>query len=1032
LAFAGYCHAEPKEPRTMNPTRPIRIALCLAMIAFAGAPRAGLLGADEILRRIETRPAAADKDALSVAAQLLADIQRYREQADALDSKQSAQAWLSLFDRASRIGRLSWQGEYREFDRETNNVVGLQSVLASVPPPDAWPALLEAARGRAAAQNGNVEAHSVRLLAELLAGNRSAAEQTLNAVAAIVARQAPQEREAKQAQVAHLRAEIARLYGSPAEVTTAFLVSLETQGKRPFGEVTVPDLVGLVGAERAESILTQALGKPVRLAVPEGDATRRIARRIALAQVASLPVAQWGLVDSIEGAALYEALERRFVGAAARDARGPQAAAADAQVEFRKRDADAYYFLAQVIQGRQDEAERVLRAIAGEQSLHVPRPAIEALQRAGHHQALYRFLHAALGRRPELRAWEVYTKEAARAGASAEALALIEAALARKDLPGYVIADLRRHRVNALLAADKVDAAVAAMRELLAPQPRVDEATLFARTTAAVRLAGLGRVLARRELVDAGLSFARAALAVARDDGELSWRRGELLQSVFAEQRRSGLAEAAQALALAELQRVRPSAEQFEQLGMQGAAPGVRAAIIELAGIFGEAGRTQDVLALLRGSAKWGARDLAAVLTEKDSLGVPIGLIAARALAAGGAGTEALTIARALVDAMPGYDPAYELLVELDKDAVGSLSRAYARDQFEERPLIWMAVVFARQGRLEEAESVARRAITVDPSDGEQGVNDRMRAYAVLASVLEAKGVQSTAGLFRRAVAAIRISERSDELHRLGLYDRAFAGYRAALEQFADAYCIQSRLAVRLYEQGRRSEALEHYRRAYELMPSSFGRVESHCFGCESVFQGVEQQQLAEKVFSGLVAKEPANPQAQYMLAYLQKERGRHAEALKGFREAARLDSEYLNAWKHLHDLAARVYIAPRERDAVRLRLLELDPRQRHVRYELDSVGDLEALWRAVSAARAAQPRAPAGDLYVLRAGAAAQDEALGKLPEAMRAQVHLFQALSMAEQPGGKFPGPRQAIARHKLVRATGALLGIQESGLH
>ena len=33
-------------------------------------------------------------------------------------------------------------------------------------------------------------------------------------------------------------------------------------------------------------------------------------------------------------------------------------------------------------------------------------------------------------------------------------------------------------------------------------------------------------------------------------------------------------------------------------------------------------------------------------------------------------------------------------------------------------------------------------------------------------------------------------------------------------------------------------------------MPDSFGRVESHCFGCESVFQGADAQALAERVFT--------------------------------------------------------------------------------------------------------------------------------------------------------------------------------------
>ena len=53
------------------------------------------------------------------------------------------------------------------------------------------------------------------------------------------------------------------------------------------------------------------------------------------------------------------------------------------------------------------------------------------------------------------------------------------------------------------------------------------------------------------------------------------------------------------------------------------------------------------------------------------------------------------------------------------------------------------------------------------------------------------------------------------------------------------------------------AEALEHYRRAYELMPSSFGRVESHCFGCESVFQSAEAQSIAEQVFTDIIRKSP-------------------------------------------------------------------------------------------------------------------------------------------------------------------------------
>jgi tetratricopeptide (TPR) repeat protein len=453
---------------------------------------------------------------------------------------------------------------------------------------------------------------------------------------------------------------------------------------------------------------------------------------------------------------------------------------------------------------------------------------------------------------------------------------------------------------------------------------------------------------------------------------------------------------------------------------------GARTALIELAALHGSAGRHKEVVALLDESTQWGVGDLATVLTEKDALGVPMGLIAARALAETGNAAAAVEIARALVEALPGYDPAYELLVELDKEALGYLKTVYARDRFEERPLIWMAILLHRQGRALEAEALIRQAIVIDPSDGEEGPTDRMRAYAVLAEILEAKGEKGAAQGFRNAVKAIRISERSDELHKLGLYERAFAGYREALGHFSDAYCVQSRLAVRLYEQGRRTEALEHYRRAYELMPASFGRVESHCFGCESVFQGPEQQRVAEQVFNGFLSKEPNKPQVHYLLGYLEKERGLHGEALKRFNTAVSLDPEYLNAWKHLHELAAHVYVEPRARDAVRMKLLELDPAQRHVRYDLADVGDLVGLWRAVESANAsAQKPAAAKGLYALRASAAAHEAMLAKLPEGQRSQMQMIQSFMAAGASERSLPTTRQALARHNLVSGTAPLLG-------
>jgi tetratricopeptide (TPR) repeat protein len=503
------------------------------------------------------------------------------------------------------------------------------------------------------------------------------------------------------------------------------------------------------------------------------------------------------------------------------------------------------------------------------------------------------------------------------------------------------------------------------------------------------------------------------------------------LPALLVELRRQGLADAAQAVALAELEldSANPGFKGFEAIV---ADPAKRSALVELAGLYDAAGRPADVRRLLDEVGVWAASDLGELVADKDSMGTPIGLMAARALKAGGNVSGAVTAARAVIARLPNHDPAYQLLVELAGDAsIAELERMAARDPFEERPLVWKAVALSRARQYDAAEESARYAIAIDPSDGEQGVNDRMRAYAVLADILEAKGDLKSAQGLRRAVAAIRLSEQADELHKLGLYQRAFAAYRAALAEFSDAYCIQSRLAVQLGKSGLQDEALKHYRRAFELMPDSFGRVESHCFGCESVFAGPTAQAVAEEVFTGLLKSDTTKPQAPYMLAYLRKEQGRYEDAVVLFRRAIAMDAMYLNAWRQLNELGEKTYIDAGERDITRLRLLELDPRQRHARYQVDEVADLAALWRAFARLDTGpEGQAEAEAVYPLAGSIRARQEALGKLPPEMRLQMEQYIGVQNMMAESGRNGRLALSLANHKLLLATLRMMGAGGAG--
>ena len=142
------------------------------------------------------------------------------------------------------------------------------------------------------------------------------------------------------------------------------------------------------------------------------------------------------------------------------------------------------------------------------------------------------------------------------------------------------------------------------------------------------------------------------------------------------------------------------------------------------------------------------------------------------------------------------------------------LDQLFQRDQFEERPLIWKAHLLRGQNQFEAAEKLLRQAITIDPSDGEEGRGDRMRVYAELADVREARGDKKEADFFREVVKAIRLSEEADQFYAVGLLKRAISMYDAGLKHFSDAYCIRNASPSKWRIFGMTAEAEEHYRRA--------------------------------------------------------------------------------------------------------------------------------------------------------------------------------------------------------------------------
>ena len=318
--------------------------------------------------------------------------------------------------------------------------------------------------------------------------------------------------------------------------------------------------------------------------------------------------------------------------------------------------------------------------------------------------------------------------------------------------------------------------------------------------------------------------------------------------------------------------------------------------------LYTKAGQPEDALTLLNEAVGWSVTDLALLHNPlpEDS----IHTVVARALVQ----TDQLDTAKLVLKDHLLYsdnsdDSAYNELVQIEgQGALPFLKELQREYPFEERPLIWQAVLAQNAGHLEVAENMAREAIAIDPTDGEMNAKNRLRAYAVLGSILEQRE-DPEADLYNQVVASVDLAEKADEYRVAGLTSKALILYEDAMNLFTDAYCVQFRAAVEYEAVGQIDKAEEHFEIAYRLMPNQFGRIESHCFGCEGAFNGERATGIAERVFKSMLQKNPEQASLYYLMGYLYNSKGFPEEALGYFKRAVELDPLYYNSWKHISSI---------------------------------------------------------------------------------------------------------------------------------
>lgn len=951
------------------------------------------------------------------------DLSLFSQKAASLMPEEAAKEWLAMYDRGIRL--LSTPSQMAFADGM------MQKVFSTLPGPDSWPELQKLAEDDAPAQPSDAWSHGLLLLIVHTLNNDEDKQWTdlasLDSLSSNPASSPSNSGYDDSTSILMLGSKLTTV-SERADAAEAFwkhlLTKMEQSTANPVpgqdqepATIELPDLVTLLGAEKAEPLLLQALLLPAtKFSKVDGKETQDLVRKLALANIDKLQQPPWTLTDSLDGGDLYEALIKKF------------------PADPNDQTSAIYYVLALVVQGKPQEAVTAASSLHGADL----ESAADDAARHGYALQVYDFLHALLQAQPDNGSWGTYISVAAQTSHAQDALQFINDSLARKDLSDSARARIQAVHYRALLSVDKVDQGIAELRALIqkaktqpaaaqaAPNPGWRYAGMMGTDQGAsaqlvgwdIQLARIGHLLKRDDLEKEGL-----------DDAKLHTPSDDLVAYLMETGRNSEAEKLLIDAILTESANEKASPRQAYDFSSDWSN---RQNLVKLAQVYYDAGRWEDILTLLQQVPGWGAADLVDIAGEKaysERYTPPcLGLMAARALAETGHVDQALPILDYVLQVDAGDDAAYELLLKIGKgDLVAKLDALYQQDQFQNRPLIWKATVLLQQGKVAEAEQACKAAITVDPSDGQTGKGNRMRVYSVMADVCDAKKDTAQAAFFRNVVKAIRLSENADDFYDAGLLTRAVTMYGQALDLFSDAYCIQSRIARQLAELGRMDEAAVHYRKAFELMPVSFGRMESHCFGCERAFQGKTAVTIAEETFTDMLAKDPKKPQLYYLLGYLYMEEEAYPKAVTHFQKAAELDPDYINAWKQIMDIGNDYQLSPDLRDEAVLNVLRLDPAGRHTSPDTENVRDLVKLWNAEETSLHAVPPAPSA-LFSLPAAAAEQstrqDELQKMIPAGLDAGMKALIEDQLEEQlkirlvnsPKGE-NAPREAVIGNGII---------------
>lgn len=731
------------------------------IVAFLSPGQDRYMGANKVLESLREPPTVAAGYGERKA--FIAKLAAFPAHAVNLSPEVAARQWLALadayYDRQAALGSLP-------YDEQSKKSIGVQQLLYAMPGPPSWSYVIAELRSKPATSRNSC------LLAffETLAGQRTNALGDLRA-----ALLNPDHHDAYRVDpaITETRIAVAELDRDDDAIAQAALDELApSEPGAPGGSggsIQIPSIHEFSNPKTAEALYRTLLEQADTHLNWLPDDSKDLARKIAIELGDRVAYPQWALADTPEAASLFESFHRRFP-----KLRRPLMRSGWGQDTY---ESDAWiYYAGLIIDGQTDKAEAFRKDAGDAFGFHSWSSLPDSLIKSPNIDRLLNHLFQLGKDNPESNAMWMYVSTAQQAGRGAEATAAArKAGLEQSTQSAFGEPD-------AILAHELQQGDFAAAAPRLLELAKNKDAWFFDATHLVLDLRTAGERLHDPKLTAAAANLLGEAFDKNHDLGPLVTdpsQREKLLSQKLARDVHSNNSS-------------------------DSSHSDVLAALVQA---YSEQKRWSDVVDILDKAPWWGATDLLAVQRNFDLKSPSLVVCVARAFLALHRREDALRVLRSGLLTNPNDPDAYPLIADEFPDIATVLFTQLATIHPDNPlPLIYLAGLETNQNRVQEAESLVRKAETLDPTWSSIMV-DRYKAWQEVSKVYKSAAKWDDAERALRIYQTGKALEKAKDLDEAGLTSEAARIRAPYLSANPSDYQAMADQAADLATLGRQPEA---------------------------------------------------------------------------------------------------------------------------------------------------------------------------------------------------------------------------------